>query len=215
MSITGSSSGDDCKTSRSWWTCTNSPESVGGPRAGDTGGGSASRRQCHRGHCPLANLRFEGSRLLPAAVAWMGPGSVMNAIGRMSPPQFGHASGNSSPTRARSFAQAIREVSCERGFAWFGAPLYEERSWKSAPRFRECFSPRKDLPGFPDGPIGGGRRQVRQAGDGRLGPQGRRHHLGAKQEHRSGAGVRPSLGGSGNPRRHREAARREAVRVAR
>jgi len=28
----------------------------------------------------------------------------------------GHASGNSSPTRARSFAQAMREVSCERGF---------------------------------------------------------------------------------------------------
>jgi hypothetical protein len=86
---------------------------VGGPRAVDTGGGSASRRQCHRGHCPLANLRFEGSRLLPAAVAWMGPGSVMNAISRMSPPHAGHASGNSSPTRARSFAQAIREVSCE------------------------------------------------------------------------------------------------------
>jgi hypothetical protein len=28
----------------------------------------------------------------------------------MSPPQFGHSSGNSSPTRARSFAHAIREV---------------------------------------------------------------------------------------------------------
>ncbi|MFM7206796.1 MAG: hypothetical protein ACKO4T_09020 [Planctomycetaceae bacterium] len=37
----------------------------------------------------------------------------MNAISRMSPPQFGHSSGNSSPTRAISFAQAIREVSCE------------------------------------------------------------------------------------------------------
>jgi molybdopterin biosynthesis enzyme MoaB len=47
----------------------------------------------------------------------MGPGSVMNAISRMSPPQAGHSSGNSSPTRAMSFAQAIREVSCERGFA--------------------------------------------------------------------------------------------------
>jgi hypothetical protein len=38
----------------------------------------------------------------------------MKVISRMSPPQFGHSSGNSSP---RSFAQAIREVSCERGFA--------------------------------------------------------------------------------------------------
>ncbi len=43
--------------------------------------------------------------------------SSLNAISRMSPPQFGHPSGNSSPTRAMSFAQAIREVSCERGFA--------------------------------------------------------------------------------------------------
>jgi len=31
----------------------------------------------------------------------------------MSPPQVGHASGNSSPTRAISFAHAIRDVSCE------------------------------------------------------------------------------------------------------
>ena len=29
----------------------------------------------------------------------------------------GHSRGNSSPTRAISFAQAIREVSCDRGFA--------------------------------------------------------------------------------------------------
>ena len=35
----------------------------------------------------------------------------------MSPPRAGHRSGNSSPTRDISFAQAIREVSCERGFA--------------------------------------------------------------------------------------------------
>lgn len=27
-----------------------------------------------------------------------------------------HSSGNSSPTRSMSFAQAIRDVSCERGF---------------------------------------------------------------------------------------------------
>jgi len=38
------------------------------------------------------------------------------AISRMSPPQAGHSSGNSSPSRAISLAQAIREVSCERGF---------------------------------------------------------------------------------------------------
>ncbi len=58
--------------------------------------------------------------LLEAAVGAIfriGPGSVMKAISRMSPPHAGHSSGNSSPTRARSFAQAIREVSCERGFA--------------------------------------------------------------------------------------------------
>jgi hypothetical protein len=47
----------------------------------------------------------------------MGPGSVLKAISRMSPPQVGHSSGNSSPNRAISFARAIREVSCERGFA--------------------------------------------------------------------------------------------------
>ena len=41
-----------------------------------------------------------------------------NAISRMSPPQLGHSRGNSSPTRFISFAHAIREVSCERGF-WF------------------------------------------------------------------------------------------------
>ena len=42
--------------------------------------------------------------------------SSLNAISRMSPPQFGHASGNSSPTLAISLAQAIRDVSWERGF---------------------------------------------------------------------------------------------------
>ena len=39
----------------------------------------------------------------------------------MSPPHAGHSSGNFSPTRAISLAQAIREVSCERGF-WFASP---------------------------------------------------------------------------------------------
>jgi len=40
-----------------------------------------------------------------------------NAISRMSPPQFGHSSGNSSLTRTMILAQAIRDVSCEPGFA--------------------------------------------------------------------------------------------------
>jgi hypothetical protein len=43
--------------------------------------------------------------------------SSLKAISQMSPPHFGHSGGNSSPTRAMSFAQAIREVSCDRGFA--------------------------------------------------------------------------------------------------
>jgi hypothetical protein len=69
----------------------------GGPRAGEIGGGSSGSARCVR-------------------IFRIGPGSVMNAINRMSPPQCGHSSGNSSPTRAMSLAQAIREVSCERGF---------------------------------------------------------------------------------------------------
>ena len=39
-------------------------------------------------------------------------------MSRVWPPQFGHLSGNSSPTRAMSFAHAIRDVSCERGFSF-------------------------------------------------------------------------------------------------
>ena len=39
----------------------------------------------------------------------------------MSSPHAGHSSGNFSPTRVISLAQAIREVSCERGF-WFASP---------------------------------------------------------------------------------------------
>jgi hypothetical protein len=48
-----------------------------------------------------------------ARIFLIGPGSVMKAIRRMSPPQFGHSSGNSSATRASSFAHTIREVSCD------------------------------------------------------------------------------------------------------
>ena len=97
MSITGSSSGKAWKNARSSWACTSSSQSVGGPRAGDTGGGSSGSLKCVR-------------------IFRIVPGSVMNAISRMSPPHAGHSSGNSSPTRAMSLAHAIRDVSCERGF---------------------------------------------------------------------------------------------------
>lgn len=43
--------------------------------------------------------------------------SSLKAMSRMSPPQLGHASGNSSPTCAISFGQAMRDVSWERGFS--------------------------------------------------------------------------------------------------
>ena len=75
-----------------------SPQSVGGPWAGETDGSS-------RGSPGWVRI----FRIVP--------GSVMNAISRMSPPHAGHSSGNSSPTRAISFAHAIREVSCDPGFA--------------------------------------------------------------------------------------------------
>ena len=100
VGITGNSPGDAWKpseTSRSSWTWTSAPQSVGGPRAGAMGGGSSRSPRCMR-------------------IFRIGPGSVMNAISRMSPPQVGHASGNSSPTRGMSLAQAIRDASCERGF---------------------------------------------------------------------------------------------------
>ena len=50
MSIASSSSGDDWKTSRSSWTCTSSPQSVGGPRAGEIGGGSSGSPLCMKQH---------------------------------------------------------------------------------------------------------------------------------------------------------------------
>ena len=52
------------------------------------------RGRSHPGLLPLANLRFDVSRLLPAVCAV----AVMKAI-----------------SRAMSFAHAIRDVSCERG----------------------------------------------------------------------------------------------------
>jgi hypothetical protein len=42
-----------------------------------------------------------------------------NAITRMSPPQFGHARGNSSPTRAMSFAQAFARGVMRAGLLMF------------------------------------------------------------------------------------------------
>ena len=41
----------------------------------------------------------------------------MKELRRRSPPQLGHSTGNSSPTRASSFAQVIRDGSWERGFS--------------------------------------------------------------------------------------------------
>ena len=49
-----------------------SPSRAAWPRAGEIGGGAALRGQCPRGHRPLANLRFEGSRLLPAVSPGLG-----------------------------------------------------------------------------------------------------------------------------------------------
>jgi hypothetical protein len=76
MSITGSSSRDVCIALRSSSAWTSSAHSVGGPCAGESGGGYerfaevcqglTSRGRSHSGLLPLANLRFEVSRLLPA-----------------------------------------------------------------------------------------------------------------------------------------------------
>jgi hypothetical protein len=82
MSITGNSSGKPWITAQSSQACTNSPQSVCGLRAGETGGSSALR----------------------------GPGLMMSAMRRMSPPQCGHARGNCVPTRAVSMAHV-----CARG----------------------------------------------------------------------------------------------------
>jgi len=49
-----------------------SSRSVGGPRAGESGGGAALRRLLHRGHCLLANLSLRGSRLPPAVSTGLG-----------------------------------------------------------------------------------------------------------------------------------------------
>jgi hypothetical protein len=87
-----------CLPGRSSWTCTSSAQSVGGPRAGETRGGSSGSPRCVR-------------------IFRNGPGSVMNEMSRMSPPHLGHSTGNSSPTRAMSLAQAIRKVSRKRSLS--------------------------------------------------------------------------------------------------
>jgi len=61
---------------------------------------------------------------------------VMNAISRMSARQFGHASGNSSPTLAISLAQAIRDVSwgARRLLGGGGPQARVWRCWVSSQR---------------------------------------------------------------------------------
>ena len=77
------------------------------------GGSESSGSALVRGQEVRSNRRLP--RVRRAGMVSHSEGSL-NAISRMSPPQVRHASGNPSPTRAISFAQAIREVSCERGF---------------------------------------------------------------------------------------------------
>ena len=83
---------------------------VGGrPRAGEIGGGASGSPSWVRGSLhaseailAFARLRISGSKeagsCRPSPLRWM------------SPPHAGHSRGNSSPTRAISFAQAIRET---------------------------------------------------------------------------------------------------------
>jgi len=98
MSITGSSSGDDSKTLRSSWTYTSSPQSVGALRVGPSGGGSSSSPRCVR------IFRIE-------------PGSVMNAISRMSPPQFGNAKSSLLRFLLQRFFESGSEPRVPRAFS--------------------------------------------------------------------------------------------------
>jgi hypothetical protein len=76
-------------------------QSVGGPRASDTGGGSSGSPRCVR-------------------ILRMGLGSVMKAISRMSPPHAGHSSGNSSPTRTAGHQR--RSIQARPGRQAVGRP---------------------------------------------------------------------------------------------
>ena len=69
--------------------------------------GLTSRGRSHPGLLSLATLRFEVSRLLPA----------VSSESDVATAPKGTQTGNSSPTRAMSFAQAIREVSWEGGLS--------------------------------------------------------------------------------------------------
>ena len=78
--------------------------------SGSKGAGSCRPSPAARGQEVRSNRRLPRVRR-PGMVSHSE--SSLNAISRMSPPHAGHSRGNSSPPRARSFAHAIREVSCE------------------------------------------------------------------------------------------------------
>ncbi len=111
----GRSSGDGCTNAPAPSDCASSPQSTGGPRAGDPRGGSSGSPRCVKiwFHAVEAILAFFGLRTSGSKEA----GSCRpSTTRRISPPHLGHASGNSSPSRASSFAQAIRDVSWWQGF---------------------------------------------------------------------------------------------------
>ena len=80
------------------WTCTSSPQSVGGPRAGETGGGSSGSPRCGR-------------------IFRIGPGSVMNAMSRMSPPHPRALERKLLPRPGHEFGLWRRAVSWEGGLS--------------------------------------------------------------------------------------------------
>ena len=85
------------------WTCTNSPQSVGGPRADETGGGLSGSPRCVR-------------------IFRIGPGSVMNAMSRLLPPHPGHSRGFAHP-----------EFSPQRWTCLRGAVQLASRLWIMSP----------------------------------------------------------------------------------
>ena len=163
MSSMGRSSGDDCSNSPSPWDCTSSPQSIGGPRAADTCGGSSGSPRCVR-------------------IFRIGSGSVMKLISRISPPQLGHASGNASPTRDSSLAQAIRDVSWWQGFVSMVPGTVESQNQQ--PNELGSVSVRQDrhdcgqggAGGDDDGDLGSQDRRDREPGTAYL---RHRHELGA------------------------------------
>lgn len=72
MSITGSSSAESWTPSRSSWTWTSSVQSVGGPRADDTGGGSTGSPTCARCRwCAPAAAATSGLLCDSGVAAWV------------------------------------------------------------------------------------------------------------------------------------------------